>query len=392
MFWTADDDAISEVADQMWGVQNASLRQFLAAVVVADQRESWRVDGALSTVMWLEMRFGISHAHARQLVRVGRGLVFCPEVASRFEAGHLSWDQVVACVDLVAYGQGSDAGIAMDAVGRTAAELERLARDARRVSLAEARERNRRRNVRLRDVDGGVAINGWLPDADGNVVKLALRRGADAQPTHETSGLPLPIEERQADALVDLCSAELATDADPDRATVVVHLEAHALAGDNGAMDLATLGLGEVISMATAHRLACDGRCQVVVDDLLGTTVDVAKTVHGVPPWLRRIVLWRDGNCRFHGCGRTALLHTHHIAWWSRDNGPTEQSNLVALCPTHHRLVHEGGWEIEGDPAGKLTFLGPNGYRVLAGPPGLRDDVRDALGLRWSGDPPGQAA
>jgi hypothetical protein len=144
--------------------------------------------------------------------------------------------------------------------------------------------------------------------------------------------------------------------------------------------------------MATAHRLACDGRCQVVVDDLFGHTVEVAKTVHTPPRWLRRRILHRDGACRWTGCERTALLHVHHIRWWTRDGGLTEESNLVALCPFHHRLVHEGGWEIQGNPIGRLTFTGPDGRRITAGPPPLRDDIRTELGLDWTSDPPHQAA
>ena len=89
----------------------------------------------------------------------------------------------------------------------------------------------------------------------------------------------------------------------------------------------------------------------------------------------------RDHGCRFPGCGRRALLHIHHILWWTRDRGPTEEQNLVGLCPFHHRLVHEGGWTITGNPAGRITFTSPTGRALATGPPGLRDDVRTELGL-----------
>jgi hypothetical protein len=395
MFGRSTDDAVIEVLEQMHGVANASTRLLLAAIVEVDQRELWTADGAHSMAMWLEMRHGVASATARRWLRVARGLVFCPELAATFEAGHLSWDQLVAAVELVAFGGGDDAVVSRDAVGRSAAELDRLAREARRVSREETLERDRKRYVHLRwDLaGGGVRINGWLPDADGKVVERALLRGADEQP-NEPDGVPIfrPIGERMADALTDMSSARVGADADPDRATVVVHVDAHALAGGNDAMDLAALELGPVVSMATVHRVACDGRCQVVVDDLLGRTVEVAKTKHAVPRWLRRRVLARDGSCRWPGCGRMALLHAHHIKWWTRDGGPTEEGNLCALCPFHHRLVHEGGWEIEGDPLGRLRFTSPLGKVIVAGPPGLRDDVRDELGLRWTADPPVPAA
>lgn len=388
------DEALVEVVDQMHGISNASMRMLLAALVEIDQRESWKADGCHSTAMWLRARHGLTDTSAAQWVRVARGLVFCPAVADAFDAGRLSWEQVVACVDLVAFGHADDVAVTADAVGRTAWELKRLAREARRLSLEQANDRHRQRRVTTRwDLDGGgMHINGWLPEVEGKTVETALLRGADQQPDDPTDACRRRLGERMADALVDLASVTLGADADPDRATVVVHVDAHALRGGNTSLDLAKLELGPVISMATVHRLACDGRCQVVVDDLLGRTVEVAKTTHGVPRWLRRRVLARDGGCRWPGCERQALLHSHHIKWWTRDHGPTEEANLCALCPFHHRLVHEGGWEIEGDPLGRLTFIRPDGRRFTSGPPPLRDDVRDELGLRWGAEPPGRAA
>lgn len=395
MFDGCDDDGLVEVIDQMHALSNVAMSRLVEALVVFDQRDGWKVDGAHSSQMWLRMRHGMTDARAHQVVRVARGLVFCPAIAARFDAGTLSWEQLVACVDLVAYGWADDATVAADAVGRTAWELKRLARDAKKVSLAEAQQRHRQRYVRTRwDLDeGGMRIDGWLPDADAKLVETALSRGANDQPDDpDTAGVRRRLGERMADALVELSSARLGADTDPDRATVVVHVDAHALAAGNDGLDLASLELGPVIAMATVHRLACDGRCQVVVDDLLGRAVEVAKPVHTPPRWLRRRILDRDGGCRWPGCERQALLHVHHIKWWTRDGGLTEEANLCALCHFHHRLVHEGGWDIEGDPTGRLTFVAPHGRRITSNPPPLRHDIRHQLGLRWTGDPPGQAA
>lgn len=392
MFGAATDDAVIEVAGQLLGVSNAAMRPVLGALIEIDQRELWRRDGAHSTEMWCEMRFGVSHATARSWVRVARGLVYCPTLGQRFDASHLSWDQLVAAIDLVAFGGMSEAAVAEDAVGRTAADLERLAREARRVSRREAEERQRERYLRMRwQRDGMLTINGRLADAEGKAFEVALRRVADDQPVDPSSGLIRPFEERQADALVDLASARLGADADPDVATVVLHLSGEDVVAPDDVDPLASIQLGPLVSGSTALRLCCDGRIQIVIDDAQGATIKVVRTEHAVPRWMRRKVLDRDGGCRWFGCNRQALLHIHHVTFWSR-GGLTEESNLVALCPFHHKLVHEHGRTIEGAPAGRLRFVSSQGRVLEGGPPGLREDVREQMWPKWNGDPPLVAA
>jgi hypothetical protein len=392
MFGGVSDDEVVDTMGQLHGVSAASHRLFLAGVLEVDQRELWRLDGARSMAMWLDLRFGMSHATAVTTVRVARAFVFTPEIAAQYEADRLSWDQAVACVDLVAFGGLSDAEVALDAVGRSAAELERLAREARRVSRTESEERQRQRYLRMRwGRDGMLRGSFALADVEGKAFETAIRRGADDQPANaEQVPVLRPIEERQADALSDLASARLAADPDPDLATVVVHVDAVDLEAAEAA--LAVIEHGAVVSMSTVHRLCCDGRVQYLVNDDSGETIRVAKTKHAIPPWLRRKIRHRDNGCRWPGCGRSALLHIHHIKFWTRDRGLTEERNLCGLCPFHHRLVHEGGWTITGDPFGRLTFTSPEGRVLEGGPPGLRDEVRDALGLRWAHDPPVPAA
>jgi len=63
---------------------------------------------------------------------------------------------------------------------------------------------------------------------------------------------------------VALASARIATDSDPDRATVVVHASLEALVSDDGGAEIEG---GPVIHPQTARRLGCDGRLQVVIED-----------------------------------------------------------------------------------------------------------------------------
>ena len=49
----------------------------------------------------------------------------------------------------------------------------------------------------------------------------------------------------------------------------------------------------------------------------------------------------RDQGCVHPLCTQTRWLHIHHIVFWHH-GGLTIPSNLVCLCPTHHRELHEG--------------------------------------------------
>jgi hypothetical protein len=192
-----------------------------------------------------------------------------------------------------------------------------------------------------------------------------------------------PFESRCADALVDLAGEALATDADPDRATVVVHVPAawfreHDDANVEEAIG-AALESGVPLAAETLRRLACDARIQLIAEGDGQAAMAKSAVEHTVPFWLRRQLRRRDGGCRWPGCGRTRGVHAHHIVWFSR-GGRTVMENLVLLCRRHHRAVHEGGWDIEGDPAGELRFLRPNGAGPLdTRPRPLRSDVRERL-------------
>jgi hypothetical protein len=192
-------------------------------------------------------------------------------------------------------------------------------------------------------------------------------------------------QSRCADALVELAAAHIADDADPDRATIVVHVGADTLLDGAGVGEIED---GPAISVETARRLACDARLQVVVDGPDGRPIGVGRVTRRTPPWLERMVRHRDQGCRFPGCGRRRWLHSHHVAAWYKDGGPTDLVNLVALCSYHHCLVHEGGWRIEGAPEGVLSFVRPDGRAYRPGPDLLLDEIKRSVVDPILDDPP----
>ena len=69
---------------------------------------------------------------------------------------------------------------------------------------------------------------------------------------------------------------------------------------------------------------------------------------------------------RFPAAWATRGLHAHHIRHWE-DGGPTELSNLVLVCPYHHRAHHRGLITITG-PAERLTVTDEHRKTLGSGP------------------------
>jgi hypothetical protein len=75
--------------------------------------------------------------------------------------------------------------------------------------------------------------------------------------------------------------------------------------------------------------------------------IDVGRATRIVSAPTRRALRVRDRGCRWPGCDRQVNWSTpHHIITWTPDRGPTNLPNLLLLCFHHHRLVHEGGWQV----------------------------------------------
>ncbi len=60
--------------------------------------------------------------------------------------------------------------------------------------------------------------------------------------------------------------------------------------------------------------------------------------------------------------------------------GATNRGNLSALCPRHHHLKHETGWQLLGDADDALIWRSPTGREYVSRPPTHPvDHTRNAL-------------
>jgi hypothetical protein len=321
---------------------------------------------------WLQTSLAVSHRTAAEWVRTAHALEGLPAISAAYLEGRLSADQVVAVAEAAT--PETEESLLEETERRTVAWIQAAARHARIARSESIDPASRVRSVRWWWEQDWMRLSARLPAEDGAMVAKALERISTEAGPDPATGMYGWDSMRHADALVELAATRLAADADPARATVVVHVDAAVLARGKGAADLED---GPPLPVAVARRLACDARIEVVAEGPTGP-LGVGRTRRSVPPWLSRHLRRRDQGCRFPGCGRTRHLQAHHIEHWA-EGGPTDAGNLCLVCTRHHRLIHEEGWGLRGSPDGDLAFVRPDGRPLVCGPPPTREELRNRL-------------
>ncbi len=333
-----------------------------------DRSGIWADDGARDLAQWLWMRYGISDWKARRLIETATVLPHLPAITRALDDGRLGVDKVV---ELARFAQpDTEDGLVAWAQQVSSARIRREGDLARRGEPDEAANEDAMRSVTwaFRDEGRRFELHADLPAAQGAVVATTIDRVAASVPVmpHEQGGIHTTA--RRADALVGLCSARLAADPDPDRATVVIHARLGATETGTGA----EIEGGGVAQPSTLERLLCAARVETVHEAGDGRVIGIGRITRVPPAWLLRQVRYRDGGCRFPGCGTNAFTQVHHIVFW-REGGATDLDNLATLCSWHHKLVHEYGWWIKGSAQTDLRWYRPDGTPYVAGPAPTHD-------------------
>lgn len=124
----------------------------------------------------------------------------------------------------------------------------------------------------------------------------------------------------------------------------------------------------------TVRRLCCDASL-IALHERGGKTLDVGRKTRAISPAMKRALKKRDCGCRFPGCTATRYVEGHHVQHWA-DGGHTELSNLILLCKHHHRLMHEGGFNVIRTDD-EFRFISPGGAVIPAAAPWVTS-TRDA--------------
>jgi hypothetical protein len=127
----------------------------------------------------------------------------------------------------------------------------------------------------------------------------------------------------------------------------------------------ATLEDGTPVPASVLAAAMCDCEITRIVIDADGVPVNLGRAQRVFTGVQRRAVIARDRECAWPDChGPARWAEIHHIAWWERDDGPTDVDNGVLLCAFHHHEVHRRDLSITRVPLPR--HVGPPG----SAPPG----------------------
>ena len=424
-FSTMDDDALAAAVSTLAAHIHAATYRLLVLIAELDRREVWAAQGALSCAHWLSWACGIDTHTAREKVRVARALIGLPLLSESLAKGELGYSKVRALTRIATSENEADLlNIGLHGTAQHAEKFVRLYRRAKRAEeteRADAQHENRGLTFWHED-DGTVVLHGRFPPEMGARILGAIDaamaaheqeqpaagwddegtapedvpRGAsrhdspsadattDPRAREAVSGQPgqdtqAPLSDvprgtflrgpsrtvRRADALAwmaeRLFEPSDAPVLSPDRHEIVVHVEADVLT--DGRAGRCEIEHRTAIAAETARRLCCDAGIVPVMDGPNGEPLNVGRRTRSIPPSVRRALSNRDRGCRFPGCPAIHRLHGHHVQHWA-DGGETSLDNLVLLCPTHHRLMHEGGFDVQRLDDGAFRFTNPHGLTI----------------------------
>lgn len=358
------------------------LQAKLCRVLAAAARRGDHLLTGQSACSWVADTCMMSRNAAADRLCVGEQLRHLPRIAEALSSGEIGYQAAAVICHLSEQVRE----------GRECIEEEKWIAFAQRFSIKDLRyltyearlrwdpegfERNVEENHELRSFDisetmGGMyRLDGWLDPVGGAALQAAIESLAKPLGTRDER----TSKQRRADALVEIAKHAMDEGRLPRRNGARPHISINTtiegLKGELGA-SAAHLESGMPISNQTVQRLACDGTLHRVLK-ADSVVVDVGRATRSISPSQWRALKARYRSCCWPGCDRpVSWTNPHHVEFWSRA-GRTDLPNLLPLCYHHHRLVHEGGWQVIRAAAG-IEFMPPD-RPVL---------IRRRWGERWA--------
>ena len=342
----------------------------------ANARGDWKAAGCSSEAQWYAQVYGASYQTAKIVTETALALAELPKIDDALGAGEITFDQTAAAVENAT--PETDAEIARLAPGKAPSQIAREVRKLNPPKLTDDRELYRRRKLSMAWTDDRreLLINGRLPLEHGVAFENAIWDIAKQQRADDKKhGVVLEWQQSAADALVTLATHDGVSSGGGissnggggsgggdggvrrTRATTIVHLSADEPPVLEGA---------GAISTETAEHLTCNSRLVLIKphgNDLVHSRVGRDAS------WfqLRALSKRTGGQCQHPGCTATHELEAHHMIPVAR-GGKTELTNLILLCPRHHKRHHDHGLHTTGR-ADQPAFRDADGRLITANQP-----------------------
>ncbi|MGH8901460.1 MAG: DUF222 domain-containing protein [Egibacteraceae bacterium] len=364
------DATLAESVERLHRLETVTAAEKLRRVAEVDARQAWRAEGARSTADLLARRLRLTRGEARAQTETAIGLETLPETAAAVRAGEVGLGQAQVATQAAKnlrpdVREELDRIVAADGNGLDRRQLrERVDEWTHTVdpdALAGREKRawaNRRLSVNTEGPDGVVRGSFELDPAGGATLMAALDPLARKASHEDDRTYP----QRMADALVELAQRALDGGDLPQvavqRPHVIVITTVETLNGDAGVVARLD-GVGPV-STTTAQMFCCDAEVTQVFTTRNHEVLDMGRTRREPTRQQRIAVVARDQVCV--GCGAPASrCQIHHVRWWTRDRGPTDEDNLCLACWDCHAKIHHDGWLVIRDPhTGRFTMHPPD--------------------------------
>jgi hypothetical protein len=318
--------------------------------------DAWEEDGSVSANDWLRFNCHMNAGAAANSIAAGEMLERLPESHQAVVDGEIGFAHLATMARTAeALDERFDEPVLVEKAKETSpgkffyiCHHARHAADPKTYAAEQAEQVEQRRLKFSRWMDGSVLISGQLDPVGGAAVlsmitPLARKSGADDDRC---------LEQRNADALVELCSGG------GSQAKIQVTSSLETLLALAGA-PAAEMEHCLPVSSKTIERLACDSSIARVLLNSESQVIDVGRSKRVVSEPGRRALTARDGHCRWTDCDRPASRSSaHHVVHWIH-GGSTDLDNLILLCHRHHRMVHEGGWQIIRGDDGRIVTIPP---------------------------------
>jgi Domain of unknown function (DUF222) len=318
---------------------------------------AWDEDGYTTPIQWLREEAKLPTGVACQHVSVGLSLGSVPRSVEALERGEIGFGHLALMADTACfYRQGTfdEAAFLEKAREQNVSKFRRTCEHARHAQdpsgFAETeRERHEYRFLKLSpQEDGALMFRGWLDPEGGSLLRSAL------EPLARRSGVgdDRTRDQRLADALVEATTRDHQTE-------LVVTCTLETLEGRAGS-PAAETEWGGLLSGETVERLVCGGASlRRLVLDGDGVVIDFGRRRRLLSPQARRALEARDKHCVWPGCDRPPRwCDSHHQRDW-RLQAPTSVEESALLCGRHHKLRHDGGWQLFRTRAGRWEAISP---------------------------------